>query len=146
MRGVRRPHRVALPAAVALAAAALAAGIAVGASGDTDAAPAKAAKPAQTAQTHGYRRDVVKLDGKALQSASCEQWLAATPQQRAAIVDVLHDVVGGPTPYGPAKALSADEATALFDRRCPAPYARGWLLYELYTRAAAFSNAMDRFK
>jgi hypothetical protein len=138
VQSVRPPHLlIALAAAVLVAAAAFAL--------LTGGGDGSAAKPADKADT-GYRRAAVKLDGAALQSARCKQWVAATPAERAAIVDVLGDVVGGPTPYGPAKALSADEATRLFDARCAHPYARGWLLYELYTRAAAFSDAMDRFQ
>jgi hypothetical protein len=136
VQSVRPPHLlIALAAAVLVAAAAFAL---------LDGGDGPGTKPAK-ADT-GYRREAVRLDGAALQSARCKQWVAATPAERAAIVDVLGDVVGGPTQYGPAKALTDDEATRLFDSRCAHPYARGWLLYELYTRAAAFGDAMDRFE
>jgi hypothetical protein len=134
VRSVRRPH---LLAALLVALAAIVVAVALASGGDSDASAARGT---------GYRKDVALIDGVALQQARCRQWLAGTSAQRAAIVDVLHDVVGGPTPYGPARALSASDATALFDRRCAHPYARGWLLYELYTRAAAFSGAMDHFE
>jgi hypothetical protein len=134
VQSIRPPHLV-----VALAAAALVAAAVVLLAGGGSSQPAKAADS-------GYRKDAVLAGGKPLQQASCRQWNAASPATRAAIVDVLHDVVGGPTPYGPAKALPNDQAERLFDTRCAHPYARGWLLYELYTRAAAFSGAMDRFE
>jgi hypothetical protein len=133
VQSVRPPHLVAALAAAALVAAALVLLLGGGSS-----PPAKA--------DNGYRKDAVLAGGKPLQQASCEQWNAAGKETRAAIVDVLHDVVGGPTPYGPAAALSNADAERLFDTRCAHPYARGWLLYELYTRAAAFSGAMDRFQ
>jgi hypothetical protein len=84
------------------------------------------------------RRSVALIDGKALQSARCTQWRRGSAHERAAIVSTLQAVVGGPTPYGQASALPPHDATALFDRACSRSYARGFLLYELYTRAAAF--------
>jgi hypothetical protein len=134
VQSVRPPHLV---AALAAAAALVAVAVVLLAGGGSS-PPAKA--------DPGYRKDAVVVGGKPLQQASCSEWNAASSEQRAAIVDVLHDLVGGPTPYGPATALSADDAERLFDTRCAHSYARGWLLYELYTRAAAFSGAMDRFQ
>jgi hypothetical protein len=84
------------------------------------------------------RRSVALIDGKALQSARCTQWRRGTAHERAAIVQTLQAVVGGPTPYGQASSLPPADATALFDRACSRSYARSFLLYELYTRAAAF--------
>ena len=50
-------------------------------------------------------------------------------------------MVGGPTTSGgPATALSDTEARTLFQRTCAHPYARWFLLYELYTRAAGFRS------
>ena len=37
------------------------------------------------------------------------------------------------------KALPDDKAVKLFDRACKQTYARGFKLYKLYNRAAAFS-------
>jgi hypothetical protein len=84
------------------------------------------------------RRSVALIGGKALQSARCREWRRGSARQRAAIVSTLQLVVGGPTPYGQASSLPAADATALFDRACSRSYARSFLLYELYTRAAAF--------
>jgi hypothetical protein len=81
-----------------------------------------------------------KIGGKALQSARCRQWVGATVRQKDRVVATLAAVVGGPTPYGPATTLPATAARDLFDRTCARRYARGFLLYELYTRAAAFSR------
>jgi hypothetical protein len=81
---------------------------------------------------------VTLIGGEKLQSARCRHWNAATPAEKAAVLETLKAVVGGPTPYGPASTLPAPYAHRLFDRACPRYYARGFLLYELYTRAAAF--------
>ena len=96
----------------------------------------------------GYRRDAVRLgdEGIALSSARCEHWVAATPSQREDVVAVLRDVVGGPTPYGRATSLSDTRAYALFERACAPERARGYLLYELYTRSSAFQKAPERFQ
>jgi hypothetical protein len=99
-------------------------------------APA-AARPAQPPAAKP-RRAVALIGGKALQSARCTQWRRGSASRRAAIVETLQAVVGGPTPYGQASALPAADATALFDRACSRTYARSFLLYELYTRASAF--------
>jgi hypothetical protein len=94
-------------------------------------------QPAATGQVKP-RRSVALIDGKALQSARCSQWQRGSARERAAIVSTLQAVVGGPTPYGQASALPPADATALFDRACSRAYAKSFLLYELYTRAAAF--------
>jgi hypothetical protein len=78
------------------------------------------------------------IGGVKLQSARCAQWAGASAAEKSAVVDVLGNVVGGPTPYGRASSLSRSEAFALFDRACAQRFASGFLLYELYTRASAF--------
>jgi hypothetical protein len=100
--------------------------------------PAAAPQPAAAAAPVKPRKKVALIAGKALQSARCTQWRRGSARQRAAIVSTLQVVVGGPTPYGQASALPPDDATALFNRACSRYYARSFLLYELYTRAAAF--------
>jgi hypothetical protein len=137
VQSVRRAHLLA-----ALAAAAVVAVVAVVllVPGSGSSGRAAASTP------DGYRKEAVRIGGVGLQSARCKHWVGANPSERAAVVDVLRDVVGGPTPYGPATTLSADDTRTLFDRRCAHSYARGFLLYELLTRASAFSGAMDRFQ
>ena len=96
----------------------------------------------ERARPHG----VALIQGKKLQSASCEDWLAGSARDREDIVAALEYDTGGPTPYGPASTLPAPEAHRLFDRACAKPYARGFLLYQLYTRAAAFRRTPERFQ
>jgi len=86
---------------------------------------------------------VALVAGMPLQQARCEQWLAATQADRNRALGALHGVVGGPTPYGHATALTRPEAQRLFDRTCSNPIARNFLLYELYTRASGFRSLVD---
>jgi hypothetical protein len=80
------------------------------------------------------------VGGMRLQQARCAQWLAAGGAERARALSALHGVVGGPTPFGQATALTSAEAERLFDRTCARPMAQSFLLYELYTRAAGFRS------
>jgi hypothetical protein len=88
--------------------------------------------------------NVALVGGLPLQQARCEQWLSATASEKNAALDALHGVVGGPTSFGPATALTRPEATRLFDRTCARPWASNFLLYELYTRAAGFRSLVTR--
>jgi hypothetical protein len=128
----RLSGRARIAAAVAVAALAAALVVTVVAPGGDARAPVAGAR-------HVTVAPVTRIGGKALQSARCRHWRAATARRRDAVVATLADVVGGPTPYGRASTLPADVARRLFDRTCSRPYARGFLLYELYTRAAAFA-------
>jgi len=86
---------------------------------------------------------VALVGGQPLQQARCEQWLGASQAERNRALDSLHAVVGGPTPYGQATALTRPQAERLFDRTCSNPVARYFLLYELYTRASGFRSLVD---
>jgi hypothetical protein len=147
------PARLAAAVHTAAAAVALVVVVAGGSGGSGSPARAPSARapaepapaaPAAAAATSATAPRVTRVRGKALQSARCEHWRVASARQRDALVTTLHDVIGGPTPYGRATTLPADVAHQLFDRACRRSYARGFLLYELYTRAAAFYAAPHR--
>jgi len=53
-------------------------------------------------------------------------------------VDRLEEVVAGPHKVG--RTLPDDRAYKIIDARCENSYARGFLLYEIYTRAAGFDS------
>ncbi|HEX8856231.1 MAG TPA: hypothetical protein VF752_11590 [Thermoleophilaceae bacterium] len=81
------------------------------------------------------------IGGLPLQQARCQEWIGATPSERGAIVRALAGVVGGPsTSGGVGTTLSTARANALFDRVCASRVAQGFLLYEMYIRAAGFSS------
>jgi hypothetical protein len=81
------------------------------------------------------------IGGLPLQQARCQEWMGASPSERSAIVRALAGVVGGPsTSGGVGTTLSTARANALFDRVCASHVAQGFLLYEMYIRAAGFSS------
>jgi hypothetical protein len=122
---------------LALAAGILLLGIAVALLGADSGAPAA---------TPSARSDLALIGGKPLQQASCAEWRTATPDERAAVIATLKRNVGAGTPYGPGTTLSAADAYALFERACARPYADGFLLYQIYTRAAAFQSTPQHFQ
>jgi hypothetical protein len=104
-------------------------------------APVRAVAPApRTAPGAHHAARAGLINGHGLQRADCADWNAGTGDERAAVLGTLRRSVGGATGYGPAVTLSDAAATTLFDRTCAGPYARGWLLYSLYTRAAGFQS------
>lgn len=100
------------------------------------AGPASAPRAAPAA--HPARAGLI--NGHGLQRADCADWNAGTNAERTAVLGTLRRSVGGATGYGPAVTLSDAAAVTLFDRMCSGPFARGWLLYSLYTRAAGFQS------
>jgi hypothetical protein len=88
--------------------------------------------------------ELALVGGLPLQQARCAQWLGASQPERDRALGALRGVVGGPTPFGRATALTPAEAERLFDRTCASPVAQNFLLYELYTRAAGFRSLAVR--
>jgi hypothetical protein len=116
---VTRRHRG--RATLAAAASALALG---GCLGGTNDAPPDEAGP-------------LGADAK-LQAATCTDWRHASLRERYLTVDRLEEVVAGPTKVG--RTLPDQRAYDIIDARCENRYARGFLLYEIYTRAAGFDS------
>jgi hypothetical protein len=79
------------------------------------------------------------------QLVQCRDWNTANPRERAGTLELLREFAGGPTgsPSGTGQTLEDDEAFALFDGWCSREYARGFRLYKLYTRAAAFKSLAE---
>ena len=77
--------------------------------------------------------------GVALQVADCDDWRASSPQERQSAVDQLEEAVAGPRSAG--NTLTDDVAYETLDARCKPHYARAFLLYQLYIRAAAFASS-----
>jgi hypothetical protein len=74
--------------------------------------------------------------------ADCADWNEASADQRLATIDQLKDYVGGPVAGTEAsgETLDDDKAYDLFENQCSEYFARGFKLYKLYSRAAAFSD------
>lgn len=71
-----------------------------------------------------------------LQVATCADWHESSPQQRQSAIDQLERAVAGPRKEG--TTLPDDVAYDTLEARCRPSFARGFLLYQLYIRAAAF--------
>jgi hypothetical protein len=75
--------------------------------------------------------------------ADCTDWNNATPDERLGTIEQIHNYVGGPasgTGTGTGVVLDDDRAYDLFETACEPQYARGFRLYKLYSRAAAFGG------
>jgi len=79
--------------------------------------------------------------GVALQVADCDDWRASSPQERQSAIDQLERAVAGPRKEG--NTLPDDLAYSTLDARCKPDFARGFLLYQLYIRAAAFTPSVE---
>jgi hypothetical protein len=75
--------------------------------------------------------------GVKLQVATCTDWRESSPQERQSAIDQLESAVRGPRNEG--NVLDDDLAYSTLDARCEPRFARGFLLYQLYIRAAAFT-------
>jgi hypothetical protein len=78
--------------------------------------------------------------GRPVQLVNCADWREASVRERQATVQALEEFAGGRSgsPGGRGATLEEDEAYDLFERSCDKEFARGFKLYKLYTRAAAF--------
>ena len=80
-----------------------------------------------------------------LSGVSCADWNSAGDDGREWIVEKITEfaggvVVDGERAVGYGEVLSDEQANALFDGWCPKSYAQGFVLYKLYTYAAAVSD------
>jgi hypothetical protein len=76
--------------------------------------------------------------GAPIRNADCADWRQATPQERRRSIDDIAAFAGGPVNSGSGRTIDSDKAYRLFERTCSQQFARGFKLYKLYTRAAAF--------
>jgi hypothetical protein len=118
---------------IALAVAALiAAGAASGCGGGTSTQP---------------QVDVGPNVGQPINLADCHDWNQANTEQRLGTIKQLKDFAGGPVvgnsataPSGRGAVLDDQQAYDLFNNYCKSDFARGFKLYKLYERAAAFTG------
>jgi hypothetical protein len=71
-----------------------------------------------------------------LQAADCRDWKRLSLRERYAVLDQLEEVAAGPEKKG--ATLPQQKAYDVIDARCGKYFARGFLLYEMYNRAASF--------
>lgn len=78
--------------------------------------------------------------GAPVRTANCGDWNKGSPRARRQTIEQVRAFAGGPVAGGGhGNTLTDDEAYELFDKLCDPYYARGFKLYKLYTRSAAFS-------
>jgi hypothetical protein len=77
-----------------------------------------------------------------LQTATCREWRAAPHEQRALTVDRLEEIAAGPRREG--GTLPDDVAFETLQARCGPKLARGFLLYDIYNRAAGFRSLAEQ--
>ena len=91
--------------------------------------------------------DVGPNVGEPVRLADCNDWSQANTEQRLGTIHEIRDFAGGPiignngsSPTGTGAVLDDKDAYNLFNRWCDESYARGFKLYKLYERAAAFTG------
>jgi hypothetical protein len=91
--------------------------------------------------------DVGPNVGQPINLADCDDWNQANTEQRLGTIEQLRGFAGGPvvgnnasSPAGTGSVLDDKNAYELFNRWCGQSFARGFKLYKLYERAAAFTG------
>jgi hypothetical protein len=91
--------------------------------------------------------DVGPNVGQPISLADCHDWNQANTEQRLGTIKQLKDFAGGPVvgnsasaPAGRGSVLDDQQAYDLFNSYCKSDFARGFKLYKLYERAAAFAG------
>jgi hypothetical protein len=80
--------------------------------------------------------------GVPIQLANCTDWNRGSVDERLGTIRQIREFAGGPvgSPAGTGATLEDEEAYELFENYCDQEFARGFKLYKLYTRAAAFGG------
>jgi hypothetical protein len=81
--------------------------------------------------------------GAPINLADCTDWNEGTPDERLGTIEQIRNFVGQPasgTGSGTGVVLDDERAYDLFETACEPEYARGFRLYKLYSRAAAFGG------
>jgi hypothetical protein len=95
--------------------------------------------------------DVGPNVGQPISLADCDDWNQANTEQRLGTIEQLKGFAGGPvignnasSPSGTGSVLDDKDAYNLFNGWCEQSYARGFKLYKLYERAAAFTGQPEQ--
>ena len=83
------------------------------------------------------------IGGTPIRVATCTDWQKADASQRLTVVRQLKNILGGPVGSSALKrgrTLDDRRAYEYFQETCPKAHARGFKLYKLYARAAAFQD------
>ena len=125
-------QRLVRPTAIAVACAGVAAVLVAGCGGGSGTQP---------------QIDVGPNVGQPINLADCNDWNQASTEQRLGTIHDLKNFAGGPvvgnnagSPSGTGAVLDDKQAYDLFQNYCKESFARGFKLYKLYERAAAFAG------
>lgn len=78
--------------------------------------------------------------GSSAALAQCSDWVSATEEQQQQTIDDIYNQLNQAGADGPTPDYADDEeAREFFDSACSNDYARGFRLYKIYARSAAFS-------
>jgi len=74
--------------------------------------------------------------------ADCRDWNGGSVEERLGTIEAIRDFTGGSVAgsQGRGRTLTDERAYELFENYCENEFARGFKLYKLYGRAAAFSG------
>jgi hypothetical protein len=80
--------------------------------------------------------------GDPISLADCTDWNEGSVEERVGTIDQIREFTGAPIAGTAAsgRTLGDEQAYDLFERYCANEFARGFKLYKLYGRAAAFSG------
>ena len=92
----------------------------------------------------GSQAEIIATNlGERTGKLDCTDWERGTEAERQGTVEQLTLVAQGnsnPDDVGPNRVLPRDKAYEVFESWCGAHAARGFLLYDLYNRAAVFAT------
>ena len=77
-----------------------------------------------------------------IELADCTDWNEGSVEERLGTIRQIRNFISGPVPGTGGRGVVLDDDTAydLFDSYCENEIARGFTLYKIYVRAAAFSG------
>lgn len=84
--------------------------------------------------------------GDPINLADCTDWNEGSVEERLGTIEAIREFTGGPIAgtAGSGRTISDEQAYDLFENYCENEFARGFKLYKLYGRAAAFSGPEAR--
>lgn len=80
--------------------------------------------------------------GAPIQLADCTDWQDASVEERLGTIAQIRNFAGGPVGTGNLRGATIDDDKAyeVMENFCENEFARGFRLYKIYTRAAAFGG------
>ena len=80
-----------------------------------------------------------ELGGSVAMLADCDAWKGGSRARKVATIEAIRNQVSRDDTGVDTPPLSDEEALELFDGECEPPYAGGFRLYVMYSRAAGYA-------